>query len=73
MISPVVQAFTPFFSFIGSLFTLPWTVWDRIKEIIRYTISLNGYTAVNPHGVEGEGEKEVDDDKDEGEEKEEGE
>ncbi len=69
----MVQAVEPVFLFFASIFTLPWTVWDKIKEIIRYTISLNGYTAVDPDGVLGEGEKEVDNDKDEGEEKEEGE
>lgn len=66
MISPAVQAVEPFFSFIGSLFTLPWTLWDTVKEIIRSTVSLNGYTVINPNGVLGE-EKEVDDGK-EGEE-----
>lgn len=70
MISPVAQAIEPVFLFFAAIFVLPWTVWDRIKEIIRYTISLNGYTAVDPDGVLGE-EKEVNDE--EGEEKEEGE
>jgi len=73
MISPIVQAFDPIVSFIGSLFLLPWTVWVRLKEIIRSTVSLNGYTAMDPDGVLGEGGKEVNNDKNETEEKEEGE
>ena len=73
MISPTAQAVESLFLFFASVFTLPWTVWDRLKEIIRSTISLNGYTAINPDGVLGEGEKVVDNDKDESEEKEEGE
>lgn len=72
MISPIVQAVEPVFLFFASLFTLPWTVWDKAKEIIRTSVSLNGYSAVEPDGVLGE-EKEVEDDEDEGEEKEEGE
>lgn len=72
MIAPIVQAVEPVFLFFASLFTLPWTVWDKAKEIIRTTVSLNGYTAINPNGVLDE-EKEVHDDEDEGEEKEEGE
>lgn len=62
MISPIVQAAEPVFLFFASIFTLPWTVWDKVKEIIRSTVSLNGYTAVDPDGVLGE-EKEVNDDK----------
>ena len=73
MISSIVQAIEPLFLFFASIFTLPWTVWDRIKEIIRYTISLNGYTAVDPDGVLKTQSNKVNDDKDEGEEKEEGE
>jgi len=57
----MVQAVEPVFLFFASIFTLPWTVWDKIKEIIRYTISLNGHTAVDPDGVLDEREKEVDD------------
>lgn len=72
MISSIVQAIEPLFLFFASIFTLPWTVWDKVKEIIRSTVSLNGYAAVDPDGVLGK-EKEVNDDKDEGEEKEEGE
>ena len=63
----MVQAVEPVFLFFASIFTLPWTVWNRLKEIIRSTVSLNGYTAVDPDGVLGE-EKEVNDDKDEAEE-----
>lgn len=74
MIAPIVQAVEPVFLFFASLFTLPWTVWDKAREIIRSTVSLNGYTAINPNGVLDE-EKEVHDDeeeeKEEGEEKEE--
>ena len=67
MISPMVQAAEPVFLFFASIFTLPWTLWNGLKEIIRSTVSLNGYTAVDPDGVLGE-EKEVNDDKDEAEE-----
>ena len=45
---------------------LPWTVWEIVRETIRTTVSLNGYTGINPDGVLGE-EKEVEDDKDESE------
>lgn len=72
MISPIVQAAEPVFLFFASIFTLPWTLWNGLKEIIRSTVSLNGYTAVDPDGVVGE-EKEVNDDKDEAEEEGEGE
>jgi len=73
MISPIVQAAESLFLFFASVFTLPWALWDVVKETIRSTVSLNGYTAINPDGVLGEGEKVVDNDKDESEEKEEGE
>lgn len=73
MISPIVQAAEPFFLFFAAIFLLPWTLWDKAKEIIRSTVSLNGYTAINPDGVLDEREREVDNDKDKGEEKEEGE
>lgn len=62
MISPLVQAVEPVFSLFASIFTLPWTMWNIVKEIIRSTVSLNGYTAVDPDGVLSE-EKEVNDDK----------
>ena len=73
MISPVAQAIEPLFLFFASIFTLPWTVWDKVKEIIRSTVSLNGHSAVEPDGVLKTQSNKVDDDKDEGEEKEEGE
>ncbi len=66
MISPIVQALNPFFQFITFIMLLPWTVLERVREIIRTTVSLNGYTGINPDGVLGE-EKEVDDDEDESE------
>lgn len=70
MISPMVQAAEPVFLFFASIFTLPWTPWNGLKEIIRSTISLNGYTAINPDGVLGEGEQRRYDEKEEGEKKE---
>ena len=70
MISPMVQATEPVFLFFASIFTLPWTLWNGLKEIIRSTISLNGYTAINPDGVLGEGEQRRYDEKEEGEKKE---
>lgn len=70
MISPTAQAVEPVFLFFASVFRLPWIVWDRLKEIIRSTISLNGYTAINPDGVLGEGEQRRYDEKEEGEKKE---
>ena len=73
MISPIIQAFTPIFSFIEFLFLLPWATWVKVKEIIRSIVSLNGYTAMNPDGVLDGAKEEVSDDKDESEEKEEGE
>ena len=54
--------------------TLPWTIWDRVTKIIRSTISLNGYTAMEPDGVleEKEDHKEDGDEaEEEGESKEE--
>ena len=39
------------------------TILDKVADIVRTTLSMNGYTALNPNGVLGEGEKEVDDDK----------
>ena len=73
MISPIVQAAEPLFLFFASIFLLPWTLWDKAKEIIRSTVSLSGYTAINPDGVLGEAGKDVNNDKNETEEKEEGE
>ena len=65
-----MQAFDPFFQFVTYILFLPWSVWKRVSETIRTTISLNGYTAVDPNGVLGE-EKDTQDEKEEGETKEE--
>jgi len=51
MIAPFIQAVDPIFSFAQTLIALPRTVWDWVKDIIRYSVSLNGYTAVDPDGV----------------------
>jgi hypothetical protein len=53
MISPIVQAAEPIFLFFTSIFTLPWTLWNKVKETIRSTISLNGYSAVEPMEPDG--------------------
>jgi len=49
--SSTMQAIEPLFKFITSILFLPWTVWKRVRETIRTTVSLNGYTAINPDGV----------------------
>ena len=67
MISPVLQALDPVFQIIGVVFSLPWTIWDKISESIRTTISLNGYTAIDPDGVL-KGEESTKNDKDDSEE-----
>ena len=67
MIAPILQALDPLFKLTGIVLSLPWTIWDKISETIRTTVSLNGYTAINPDGVFQE--KDVTkDDKDDGEE-----
>ena len=74
MISTAIQALDPFFSILSFFLTLPWTIWDRVTKIIRSTISLNGYTAMEPDGVleEKEDHKEDGDEtEEEGESKEE--
>lgn len=58
MISTITQWFHPLLSFLR----LPWTILDKVADIVRTTLSMNGYTALNPDGVFTE-EKEVDDDK----------
>ena len=68
MISPIVQAAESLFLFFASVFTLPWTLWDKVKETIRSTVSLNGYTAINPDGVLDRGEQSKHEEKEEGEE-----
>ena len=55
MISSVAAAYESFFSLLHVVLTLPMTAWDKLKEIVRSTISTNGYTAID--GVfEDEGE-----------------
>ena len=67
MIAPILQSLDPLFKLVGVFFSLPWLAWDKISETIRTTVSLNGYTAINPDGVLQE--KEVSkDDKDDAEE-----
>lgn len=51
MIAPIMQALNPFFRFVTTILFLPWTVWERVRETIRTSVSLNGYTAINPDGV----------------------
>lgn len=51
MISTIAHALQPFFSILGFFLTLPWTIWHRVTKIIRSTISLNGYTAMEADGV----------------------
>jgi len=60
MISPIMQALNPFFSFVTTILFLPWTVWERVRETIRTSVSLNGYTAINPDGVLAERETKQD-------------
>lgn len=61
MISPIMQALDPLFKLVGFFFSLPWLAWDKISETIRTTVSLNGYTAINPDGVLQEKEVSKDD------------
>lgn len=61
MIAPVMQALDPLFKLVGVFFSLPWLAWDKISETIRTTVSLNGYTAINPDGVLQEKEVSKDD------------
>lgn len=56
-----MQALDPFFKLVGGFFSLPWLAWDKISETIRTTVSLNGYTAINPDGVLQEKEVSKDD------------
>ena len=56
MIAPIIQAADPFFSFVTSLLSFPWTIWEQVKQTIRGTVSMNGYTAIDPN-EEGETKK----------------
>lgn len=51
MISATMQAVDPLFALVTKLFSLPRIIWERVKETIRTTVSVNGYTAINPDGV----------------------
>lgn len=53
MISNVVQALEPLFTLLNSIFTIPWDVWDTVKDMVRSTVSLNGYTAMEPQDRDG--------------------
>ena len=57
MIAPIIQAADPFFSFVTSLLSFPWTIWEQVKQTIRGTVSMNGYTAINPELDEEETKK----------------
>jgi len=70
-----MQAINPLFEIVGFFFSLPWTIWDKISETIRTTVSLNGYSAIDPNGVSPGSEYSKDDTdeaEEEGESKEEG-
>lgn len=74
MLAPIMQALDPLLKFAGIIFSLPWAIWDKMSETIRTTVSLNGYTAINPDGVLQEKEVTKDDQdetQEEGESKEE--
>lgn len=69
MISPILQALDPFFRFALAILYIPWTIWETMRDAVRTTISLNGYTAINPDGVLDVKETKQDENKqDEGEE-----
>lgn len=70
MISSIIQALDPLFQFATSILYLPNTIWQKVSETIRTTVSLNGYTAIDPDGVLDEKDF-FKDEKEEGEEKEE--
>lgn len=57
MIAPIIQAVDPLFSFVTSLLSFPWTIWERVKETIRTTVAMSGYTAINPEFCEVETKK----------------
>ena len=61
MMHPIIQALNPIISMFGLLFSLPWTIWDGVTKIIRSTVTLNGYTGINPDGVLEEKEVSKDD------------
>ena len=61
MMHPIMQGLNQIFSMFGFLFSLPWTIWDGLTKIIRSTVSLNGYTGINPDGVLQEKEVSKDD------------
>lgn len=67
--STLMQALEPLLQFGKSILFLPWTTWEKVKETLRLSISLNGYTAINPDGVLAETEPEQDEEE-EGETKE---
>ena len=51
MISPIIKAVDPICSLVTSAIALPWVVWDWVKDIMRRTVAMNGYTAIYPDGV----------------------
>ena len=57
MISPIIQAIEPFTVLLSSVLSFPWTIWERVKETIRTTVAMNGYTAINPEFCEVETKK----------------
>ena len=61
MMHPIMQGLNQILSMFGFLFYLPWTIWDGLTKIIRSTVSLNGYTGINPDGVLQEKEVSKDD------------
>ena len=69
MISTIIQALDPLFQIATSILYLPHTIWQKVSETIRTTVSLNGYTAIDPDGVLDEKDNSQDE-KEEGEEKE---
>lgn len=61
MMHPIIQALNPIISMFSFFFSLPWTIWDGVTKIIRSTVTLNGYTGINPDGVLEEREVSKDD------------
>ena len=47
MISPIIKAVDPICSLVTSAIALPWVVWDWVKDIMRRTVAMNGYTAID--------------------------